>query len=698
MELKTYWEIIRRRKWIILQAVAIITGIALLGSFLISPIYSISAKVHLEIGNRKPTFVTDPMVVPQPQTLGETSVAEPRNMVDTYIALANTKPVVAKVIKDLDLKDILGKPIEVKDFVIGILRYPKLIVLQKKGVRLKRLGAAEVIEISGYSPRREEAATIANLVAHSFIDYLAQLYRKEVTSSRLVLGKQLEEVKKKLQKAQEAEEAFRVKNKLVEPAVQISTLITENSSLEMRRNEVERNLKEYQSNLTAIQETLKKHPQFLKKRITLESNPVIVEYKRQLLELEVELAGSAAELTDKHPAILGLQKQIAKARAAIMAEVVKTLASETTERNPYIDSLIERYGNAEISIIGQNAILTVLSNQIEEKTNEILSIPQKRKELDQLTRETGVFDTTYRSLKTRWEWLKMMEDLDIANAVTVQKAVPSHRPQKDIFFPRRLLILALSLMLSLPFGLLLAFLIDYFDDTVKTAEEVTDKLKQPLLGIIPKINRGILETTLKVDKEFWDRFWDLRSNIKLAALNQDYKILAITSVTKGEGKSTISNYLAATYAEGQQKVLLVDFNLRRPFLHQIFQISLASPGVTNFLVGERDLNEVIYPTPRENLSLMPCGTVPPSPLPILESPTLGQLMESIKAAYDQIILDTPALVDGSDLDLLSMYSDCLLFVLAAGCVSEDKFKRALENLKSPHKNVLGVVFNKSEQS
>jgi capsular exopolysaccharide synthesis family protein len=253
----------------------------------------------------------------------------------------------------------------------------------------------------------------------------------------------------------------------------------------------------------------------------------------------------------------------------------------------------------------------------------------------------------------------------------------------------------MSLLLSSVFGIFLCFLLDYLDDKVKTAKDINEKVRQPVLGIIPRVKSELLDNNSGIKEAgFSSNFWDLRSNIKIATLDKKFKILSITSVLKGEGKSTICKYLAHTLVESGQKVLLVDLNLRRPCLHKIFGVS-NSTGLSSFFHGEKEIKDVILPTPVEGLYVIPSGPGVTNALKVIDSPNLLRLIELVKEDYDLVVLDTTAIEDGSDVTVVSSYSDNVILVVASGYVSEDNLKRAIGIIQKAKTNVLGVVLNRS---
>jgi succinoglycan biosynthesis transport protein ExoP len=691
MELKRYFEIIWRRKWVLLEVVGVIVGAGLLACYLMTPIYGVSSKVLINVANLQPDYFSQPPSFQLPMNIGKLSYVESRNVIDTYITLAKSSSVMARVIEELNLVDDEGNKLEVEDFVVTLTRLPGFIVLQKKGVKIKRLQAAEVLGITGYSTDQEEAANIANGVAQSFLAFLSELHKEEASAARQSIEKKLIEIGRKKEQAEEAEAQFRIKETIVNLDNQLRTLIDELSALETRKDSTQRAINEAYSELATIRSILKERASHYQHDEILSSSTALDNYKNQLAGLEIQLAGLLAEYTPESLEAERTKEQIEVVKKAIKSEISKLFGLETTS---YYNVMIDKYATAEINIVTLKAGLEVLADQVDKKKGQLSEIPRKSKELARLTSETQNLSDMYTFLKRRLEYVKTAEAMDIANAATIQLAIASADPDNDIYFPKKVLVMTVSGFMAAFFGLLLCFLVDYLDDRIRTAQDISERINQPVLGVIPKTSRRSLEDrTTKKGAAFYGNFWDLRSNIKMVASDNSKKILSITSTVKGEGKSTIAKNLAQTLAEAGQKVLLLDLNFRRPRLHRMFRVS--NPfGLIHFLKGKKGISDITLATEIERLYLISTGSVFVNPQKFIDSSNMTKVVELIRKDYDVIILDCPAMEDGSDVAIASSYSDSVIFVAASGYISERSLKRAIEIVQKTETSILGVVLNR----
>lgn len=174
------------------------------------------------------------------------------------------------------------------------------------------------------------------------------------------------------------------------------------------------------------------------------------------------------------------------------------------------------------------------------------------------------------------------------------------------------------------------------------------------------------------------------------ALDQRHKVVMVTSALPLEGKTTASATLARSFAQMQWSTLLVDFDLRRPSIHTLFGIE-REPGVTDLLQGRFGDQDIIWSSDSPHLDLLPAGSLAAGPAELIQSPRTPQLLKSLAARYDYVVVDSPPLTSITDSLLLSGYVDGILFVVNARVSPREMVKAAREQLLD--KPVLGVVIN-----
>lgn len=209
-------------------------------------------------------------------------------------------------------------------------------------------------------------------------------------------------------------------------------------------------------------------------------------------------------------------------------------------------------------------------------------------------------------------------------------------------------------------------------------------------------------TSIEKDSvSFNEEIKKIRTNIKFSSVNEDVKVICVTSSLPGEGKSLISANLAASFAQYDEKVLLIDCDLRKGRQQELFNVITSSRmGFSNLLIDDnwkKNLKEYIYSTEIKNLDILTTGTIPPNPSVLLESSKIEKVIDELKKQYDVIIYDTPPVTGLTDTLILSRLADVVLIVARSKKTTSELLentKRALENVNA---NIAGVVLNRVDK-
>jgi capsular exopolysaccharide synthesis family protein len=263
---------------------------------------------------------------------------------------------------------------------------------------------------------------------------------------------------------------------------------------------------------------------------------------------------------------------------------------------------------------------------------------------------------------------------------------------------------SLSVLLAAAIGMVLAlagvFLIEYLDDTIKTADDVSRSLGLSNLGAIANIWGANPSERLVASKHprasHSEAYRTLRTNIQVMNLDKPMRTLLITSANPREGKSITSANLAVIMALGGLRVLLVDADMRRPQQHKLFRLSNEF-GLVNALINpEATLETYLRPTETENLWVLTTGPIPPNPAELLDSKRMLDLVERFKDRFDLIMFDTPPILPRIDAAIMARHVDGVILVVDAGHSRVDSVKRAKEALVHAGGRILGVVLNRIE--
>lgn len=220
----------------------------------------------------------------------------------------------------------------------------------------------------------------------------------------------------------------------------------------------------------------------------------------------------------------------------------------------------------------------------------------------------------------------------------------------------------------------------------------TKKQKQKLDNTSLKYGVGLVTYT-DPKGQVSEQFKTVRTNIQFSSIDKKLNSIMFTSSDPSEGKSTVSNNVAVTYADQGSRVVLVDADLRRPTVHKTFGVSNRK-GLSSYLLGNATLEEIVQPTVVDNLFVITSGPVPPNPSELLGSMRTQDLMVRLTDKYDLMILDAPPVNTVTDAQVLAARVDGTILVVPQGIADKAGVKHAKEALETVNANILGAIMNR----
>jgi len=273
----------------------------------------------------------------------------------------------------------------------------------------------------------------------------------------------------------------------------------------------------------------------------------------------------------------------------------------------------------------------------------------------------------------------------------VDKAQPGIHPVR----PKKALNIVLGIVIGLVVGVGLAFFIEYLDTSVKTIDDVERTLQAPVLGVIPQ-NVGYLIDEGS-ESPHAEAYRVLRTNLLFSRKDDKLNTVAVVSAGAGEGKSTTVLNLATVFAQSGQRVLVVDSDLRRPTLHKVLRVT-NTIGLTNYLLKQNTLEEVIQTTSLPSLDFMASGKLPSSSLGILSSSQMKDVIGELKQRYDFVFFDSPPIMGVSDASILASEVDMTLQIIQYRRYPQPMNIRAKQLIEKVGGNLVGIVLNNINMS
>ena len=346
-----------------------------------------------------------------------------------------------------------------------------------------------------------------------------------------------------------------------------------------------------------------------------------------------------------------------------------------------------------------------LKAQYDEQHRESLAVARESFSLARLQNEVDRRQRLLDDLISRLLEIDMSAGFVRTNVRVLDRASQAGRPVG----PDRRRDIILALFMSVFAGVGLAFVLEHFDDTVKTPEDLKERLRVPLLGFVPymdsetgkKSGSAELERASIVVREpkssVAEAYRNIRTSICFSHLTRDKKALAFVSCRPQEGKTTTACNVALVMAESGRKVLLIDADCHRPSVGKSLGLT-PQPGLTDILEGKAVWNDTLQQVTindrlGENLDVITSGSMRPNPGELLGSSAMVELMNLVKSHYDFVLVDAPPVMFVSDSALLGALADGVVFVVRSGSSNRLLLQRAREQLNHVNVKMVGAILN-----
>jgi uncharacterized protein involved in exopolysaccharide biosynthesis/Mrp family chromosome partitioning ATPase len=689
MEIKKYWEILVRRKWLLIQSLGVILFISLLICFIPKRIYEIPAILQVTGQDLQPQFVGD-----MPTNLGRINATSPAlNELET---LASDE-LISQLIRELKLTDSGGDPYSPVKFANpGFFT----ILTQQIGVSIENPEDTDIINIYGYSTNPEQAVAIANGLVQRYLVLKSLSNKQEAKKAIAYISDQLPKVKEELTKAEEEEQAYSQKEHLATVETQRTNLANLLDSINSALLTAQRTLKTDNERKKAVKTELAKQPELQQATVNTESNPTLESLKISLYGFERDLAQLTSQYTNEHPDVKSKQEQIAETKKQIKDQIEKTFASSAMSRNAYYDNLIQQYGNNEIELVTTQAAVKTLSDQSNEITQKLDAIDRKALELSRLDRVTTAVRNRYNTLLSQLQNAKLAAQLEVTNVVLLSAAVvpKDYEVLKTYaYFPKRKWVMIIGAAFGVMFGLFLVYFIEYLDDHIYRADQVRNITRLPILATIPFLETGI-GTIASLPPEIKVQIWNL--SILLLA-EKKTEIIAVLSQKRNEGKTFLTAALGEIFASQGKKTLVIDGNIKSPRSYPGRSMQLAQYyqhyyHVQDMSGGSFQISAGAEPAPVAT-SIAGLDILVSLPQSVIENPEkLELLLQSYRQKYAVIIFDTPSLDISPIGSVIAQYTQQPLLIIGSGISSSSETKQWLSALTAAKPfEISGIILNKT---
>jgi polysaccharide biosynthesis transport protein len=534
----------------------------------------------------------------------------------------------------------------------------------------------QLVVVSFDSTDRKLAAEIVNTLARVYIQSQLDAKLQSTREAGNWLTGRLQDLKSKLDVSQQELQTYRDEEEILDmaggqtvDAQELNELTTRLGEARQARIGAENIYRELGGAANYSVDQLMNMPVILK-------HPLVQNLAQLHTAAQQEVVNLGRRYGPEHPKMMAATTRADSAEAELQQQVLQVAAGIEKEYRV-------------IQLNEQN-----VAQQLAAVKGEVASSNRKQFRLRELEQQVEADQRLYEMFFNRAKETSETMGFQSAHARVVERASPPITPVK----PNKLNIVMIAFLVSAIVGVGLAIARDILDNTLKSPDDVVERLGTPLLGVLPNIKvskghsgpyLGYLEDTKSA---FAESIRSVRTGLMLSGLEKPHKVTVVTSTNPGEGKSTVAINLAAALAQ-MEKVLLIDADLRRPSVATAFRFPSGTPGLSNILALNEALEDCIQNT-EAGFDVLPAGILPPNPQEMLSTQQFRKLIKLLGMQYDRILIDSAPINAVSDSLILATLADSLVYVAKA---DETPLKLVLKNINQiKHSNLplTGVVLNR----
>lgn len=537
---------------------------------------------------------------------------------------------------------------------------------------------SRLVDVKFRSADPELAKEVVNTLADTYINQNVETRFQASKKAAEWLEQQLAEQRGRLEKGQQSLQRYREQNTggPIEGSQSIITQKLADLNAAVTRAETQRIEKQASfERLKAIQNDQAALDTFP----AIQSSTFIQTLKSELASLQRQKQELTQRLGERHPDMVKLDTAIQSAEARLRSEVGKVVQAV---ENEYLAAQEQ-----------QQRLLNELSSQ----QRQVLMADRRALDYGVLQREVASNQQIFDSLLQRAKEIGITGEFRSTNVRVVDQA---EAPQAPVW-PRMLPTLLGSFVVGSLLAIGLAFAMERLDSRIKSPQEIPSQLGLPYLGLVPEvaIPEGRTRAPLVNDgapPTVVNAFEDLAANVMIMSSPDEPRIVLVCSAGPGEGKTMVASNLAVSIAELGQRVVLIDVDMRRPRVHEVFEMD-KEPGLTDLLAGEAKASEAVRRSKVPGLWLLTAGQTPENSAAFLGSgPYFQQLLRDFAGRFDWIVIDSPPVLAVADSTLIVQDVAGVVFVVNTKTTAREAAAVAIERLDASGAKFFGAVLNRAD--
>ena len=684
VELLEYWRGITRRKWSVIGLTLAVTLLAAVIVHSISPVYRATATILLETGKSKVVSVEEVY----------TGVSASREFFQTQAEIMRSRELVTKVVAKLKLGTHpefdprqrepslwqkwtapLGLEPDTNVDITDEMAEKSAVVQFMGRLSAEPAKGSSMLRVSFEAQDRELAARAANAVADAFIENDLEARFQLTQKATDWLNSRVAGLRQKLSESEKALQEYRERERIIDSkglaqsgsGKVLEDLFGKLGEARQRRTEAE----VIYNQVRALRGTAGANYESIP---AVQRNKQFQDAKTAENEAEKRLTEVAQRYGKEHPRMVQAESELKSSR-------------ENTRRQieVVVSSVAKDY---EVARANEVAVEQTLG----EARGQVQGINRKEYQLGILEREVASNRQLYDMFIGRFKETSVTNDLQSAIGRVIDRAQPPGGPIR----PNTTQVIRTAFVLALLFAMAVALLLDRLDNTIKTSSDVENRLGVGVLSAIPIVAGGKDAAKRAYLKDpnsvFSESIRTARTGVLLSSIDEEHKVLVVTSSVPGEGKTTFAMNLAFAHAQ-TKRVLLIDADMRRPSIAKTLGFDKNTAGLSEYISGVAPASQVIVSLDETEAKLLPAGHIPPNPLELLLSPKFALAINRLKDLFEVIVIDTPPVQLVSDALIISQLATGVIYVIKADDTPLPLARQGIIKVRRSGASILGVALN-----
>ena len=687
-----YFIILRKHQWLILTFLVTVVTVVTIASFKMKPVYEAAARVEVDKESQN--------MLPFQEVNSYDEFMDMENYIETQTKILQSETLAFQTIKSLDLgryPEFGGAANSLTWAHSGAApQRPAILGAFLGRLLVKRVPNSRLIEVQFEAQDPQLAALVVNTHLQNYIEENFRSKYDATTQASNWLAAELEELRIKVEKSEDARIAYERQNQIWE--------------IDDKKDITSQKLTDLSKAVTDAQTVMAEKEALYRMAISgnvdalpaTRDNTVVQDLLKRKSALDEAYADAVNQYGPNYPKV----QRLAAQQKEVEADLDKA-------RKTIIDSVEQEFNTTRQRV-------ELLQEAVDKQKAEANDLAEKLVQYHILQHDAESNKTLYDGLLQKLKEAGITAGLRSSNIRVVDPALAPASPSR----PQKARNILLAILVGLVGGVGLALFREYLDNTVKSPDDIESLTGLPSLAVVPslpgmnghhgRLSRFSRETAQNVasgprvellayvqpKSQISEAFRALRTSLLLSQADHPPQVILVTSALPREGKTTAAVNLAVTLAQLGDRTLLMDSDLRKPGIRRALNMTIGKEsGLSSYLAGVSTLDEVVIPHPTiNNLEALTTGPVPPSPADLLSSHRMREAIVELRRRFKFIVIDSPPIMAATDAVILSSLTDGVLLVVRSGETPKEAFTRTRDLLAGVKSRLLGVVLNAVDSS